>query len=270
MPPNLTQEVLDQYGLGFFGYGTWQAKTWIIGLEERGEIHRDNLTEFTNRLGAWNPPDSLVDLVPFHIAARLGQNGLGHPDWNNRTWRAMRSACIAAGIPIDNLQDNPNWGGSSPQNPEHAVALIEAMPFPTRGINFPWPYSQFDEYHIQTRRDCAGRYLNLRLETLIGNLREYHPKYMILYASNYGGGVKLRDCWCDKIDAAHLPGGAENEWTNWTIPAIGARRSHFKFKVIVWDNCDITLLFCMAHPNSYRFREMVSVELGRVMHQIIH
>jgi hypothetical protein len=62
----MEEELLRQYVMGFFGYGSWSAKTWFIRYEEGGLGDNRRLRR---RLHAWGYPNgqNRLPLADAHV-----------------------------------------------------------------------------------------------------------------------------------------------------------------------------------------------------------
>jgi hypothetical protein len=108
LPANFEKKDLNEYANTFFGFGSWNADCWLIGLEEYGCIKSD---EFQKRYDTWS--ESRKDLV--------GLNGFFEkceienvPDWNNTTWQKLHHLCrLIIGPKVGRLSANNSfWGGN--------------------------------------------------------------------------------------------------------------------------------------------------------------
>jgi len=201
VPTPMKKSELEKYATSFFGYGRWDAPCWVIGLEEKGAKTRG---EFQNRFKAWqkccrargksNCKDGLVDLKHYHQACEI------IPDVHNVTWRNLHTILSAAGFNVGkqicDLKDN--WGGKSksasrPDSKPSNVAMIEALPFPTRGGS-GWPYANWRrEYgYMESKKACADEFLCLRLCRIAKEAVKRKPKLVIVYGK---GDIALRERW---------------------------------------------------------------------------
>jgi len=243
VPPDLKDQSLYQYATTFFGFGSWEADCWLIGLEERGAKYED---EFCKRYAAWQAlsrPD-IVDLSDFLRECRVK----GAPDWNNQTWRTMHCICRAAGFAIGELcACNARWGGgTSVTRGSGHVALIESMPFPAPSTKArEWPYTEWNQFGIESRASCAGKFFDERLGKLAKMFREHKPKVVITYGRDYTPGRDIRD-WVAGIH--DLPA---SEWEARFVERRASRNVHFRLKQFDWAAGNKSLLICVPQPSSY-------------------
>ena len=188
-PPNITKEAIEKYGNDFYGYGSWKADYWLIGVEERGcEDKRPN--EFIDRYNAWfnfvSP--ELVDLRQFSGKANI------QLDWGNSTWKALHRLLRDAGVDVDELTENNRlWGGSQDvQRGSRHVALIEAMPFPAVSTK-KWPYANWEWDFMKTRFKCRNNFLAERIKFIYKKALEMKPKAIIDYGNVWNKINNLTD-----------------------------------------------------------------------------
>jgi hypothetical protein len=85
----LPNDLLTDYAHRFYGYGTWRAKVWFVGMEEGGGASAD---EVRIRLVAWNARGSreLEGLPDFHPACGI-DCWHGEKARTQATWRQLIS-----------------------------------------------------------------------------------------------------------------------------------------------------------------------------------
>lgn len=245
IPTGLTEQILNKYALNFFGFGKWEAPIWLIGLEEWGATAEN---EFEKRFVAWNKSqscNSLLDLREYACECKIELK------WKNPTWRAMHTICCEAGYTIGELCPfNSNWGGSGCGNLDSAVALIEAMPFPSPSTK-KWPYTTWEQFGIQTREACAEKYLDQRLQSIVENLgKKYRPKLIVLYGRSYAKKDDVLQKWIAQT-SIYLKIPPAN-WVKDTVPWTRKSRSHYHLNQMSWPNGELSILACVSQPSSYR------------------
>lgn len=130
-------ELLKRWCSRFFGYGSWDAPYWFIGLEEGGV---DSPEEFQTRLDAWHNggEPSLLDLDLFHKA--IGRSEHTEPDAKLQpTWRPLLRALFR----LKGLRNFDNdalrayqiqWLGRV----DGETALLELSPLPAAKTTNRW------------------------------------------------------------------------------------------------------------------------------------
>lgn len=179
---NSNCEALCHYAQTFYGFGSWRADYWLIGLEEFGCTKSSD--EFTKRYSSWkkNRGRELVDLKNFFSDCQIEET----PDWANATWQWLHRLCRHAGLFANGLcEHNRHWGGNRKvrRNSGH-VALIEATPFPAPSQNgSDWPYRQFWKKFrfMENSKRARDKFLSARLERIQNRFYKYRPKLVIFY-----------------------------------------------------------------------------------------
>src|SRR5689334_2433538 len=89
----LDDALLSEYAEGFFGYGTYAAPYWFIGIEEGGATE---IADVEGRLSIWNTTRSEVwDIVPHHEAIGGSYWFSGRPPLQ-RTWNKLIRTLLSA------------------------------------------------------------------------------------------------------------------------------------------------------------------------------
>ncbi len=183
--PSIDETALRKYATTFFGYGSWKADYWLVGLEERGATKRTD--EFRRRYKAWHEMDceGLVDLRRFCRKCSEGapKSKWTFPDWRNPTWKALHGLLTEAGIDIGEMNENNKlWGGSvGVEEGSGHVALIEVMPFPSPSVS-TWPYEKWDWDFMQKRALCGAEFREARIAKLLSRFENCKPKAVIDYS----------------------------------------------------------------------------------------
>jgi len=166
---------LCQYASGFFGFGTWKAKYWLIGIEERGAKTR---LEFSQRFKAWYElgQPKIIDLGRFTKMAHL------RVDWYNQTWKKLHELCLKSRI-LNEPLCTCGWGNAKRVGKRRHIALIEAMPFPAVSSK-EWPYKHWEPHFtfMRSRAQCKTKFLKRRIKAIIKLIYQEHPKVVVDYA----------------------------------------------------------------------------------------
>jgi hypothetical protein len=241
------REELCHYAKTFFGFGSWKAGYWLIGLEERGCTESPD--ELNSRYLAWEElkKTELVDLRKFFNKCEIPRT----PDWRNRTWRALHCVCESAGLQIGELNEhNELWGGAKNlKRNNQQLALIEAMSFPAPSTKpEKWPYSKWNSDYMKSREKCADKFLDCRLGTLAKMFVKHKPKVVITYGRCYTQQHDIR-CWIAKICKFQT-----SSWKSESVKGKGksSHSSHLFLKEVHWSKNGKSLLVCIAQPASFR------------------
>ena len=179
----LPDALLTEYASKFFGFGTWDAKIWFIGIEEAGGSREQDILA---RLAAWkqNRKPDLADAPAFYPAS--GQN-----DWHGdnakpqATWKQLiRILLVARGRrdTDDGILEYQRFQFGSVAGRE---CLAELLPLPSPGSS-AWNYRQWSNVPwLQSRCLYQNHLVLQRALGLQQKLEAHHPKVVIFYSSTW-------------------------------------------------------------------------------------
>lgn len=177
---NLNADSVRRFMTSFFGYGSWNANLWFVGMEEGGG---ESIDEIERRLTAWDGSDELADVRDFHRA-------IGSDRWFRRrppiqsTWgKLIRVALAAAGRATDN-ETVRTYQRDELARRDGETALIELFPLPSPSTS-EWLYGDTCITDLATR----ARYLDALAPQRIAQLRRrivtHQPHAVVFYGSAY-------------------------------------------------------------------------------------
>jgi hypothetical protein len=190
----LDDELLEEFMHGFFGYGSFVAPFWFIGMEEGGGTSHD---EIAARLNAWKQRGkrALEDLPAYHdaFAAMLPEDKrksitkfFGEEPSLQATWKRIIRVLFAA-TGIDTNEDNIGAfqrNGLGRQSGNTCVAELLPLPSPSSDR---WDfYSEQSSIPYLANRDAYSERLRPeRIRYLREKIREGKPKAVIFYGIKY-------------------------------------------------------------------------------------
>ena len=172
---------LADYMQRFFGYGSWQAKYWFVGMEEGGG---SGLDEVEARLRSWDArgrPD-LDDLYEFHRAARLMKWFTSDAPLQ-RTWnQLMRAVLVAEGRnaekPARAAYQRMRLGRRDGE-----TALLELLPLPSKNVG-SWIYGSIAALpQLRSRDTYMSSTRPIRLAALRRKIDEHSPHAVVFYGN---------------------------------------------------------------------------------------
>ncbi len=139
--------LLDDFMRRFFGYGSWNARLWFVGMEEGGGGTSE---EIEKRIAAWDRSDDLADLKVYHKA--IG----GFPWFSQRpkiqsTWSKL-------------------------------IRVVLAAPPPSTGH---WLYEAFGLPSIATRELYERSTLPVRIRAIRDRIERHRPSAVVFYGKGY-------------------------------------------------------------------------------------
>lgn len=162
----------------FYGYGSWDAKLWFVGMEEGGG---DSLDEIERRLAAWDGSDDLADLREFHRAIGVDRWFRQRPQIQNTWGKLIRIALAAAGRPTD-AESVRNYQRDELGRRNGDTAVIELFPLPSPSTR-EWLYGETMVTEIATRESYVEALAPHRIGDLRRRILCQQPKAVVFYGS---------------------------------------------------------------------------------------
>lgn len=186
----LDDELVEAYASTMYGYGTYDARHWLIGIEEGSS---GNCEEIAGRLASWDRHGrpELMDVLALHqdIGA-LSFFGPGAVE-PQRTWRRLIMLLFAADGRNVGDYEILRYQADRLGRSDGETCLLERLPLPAKKSD-AWPYSEWSQLpQMATRREYERSYTEQRATHLRERLRDHAPRAVIFY----GWGVSdLRRC----------------------------------------------------------------------------
>jgi hypothetical protein len=165
----------------FFGYGSWAAPLWFIGMEEGGG---NSIDEIERRLRAWDGSDALADIGEYH-------NEIGGTDWFARhpplqtTWAKLIRVVLAShGQQQATTEDVRAYQRDHLGRRAGETAIIELLPLPSPSTS-AWLYPSWGVALYATREDYVRAELPGRIAELRRRLLQHKPKVVVFYGLGY-------------------------------------------------------------------------------------
>lgn len=176
--------ILERFVSSFWGYGSFEAPFWIVGMEE---ACGDN--ELPLRIETWHRrgESPLEDAAQYH-------NDIGSPDLFKpnaklqRTWLKLIKAYLAAhGLSTENAEARKfqiEKLGRRAQS-EKQTCFIELMPLPSPSTT-KWPIKKHtDIEHLQSRDAYMKMIMPKRIQSLQNIIDDFQPKAILFYGLSY-------------------------------------------------------------------------------------
>ena len=209
----IDRDLLQAFVATFYGYGTWNAPFWFVGMEEAGV---ETLADFERRLQAWidEGKPSLVDLKRFHerigFGASLSESAPLQP-----TWRPLIRAVQVATNKDTSVATLREYQANHLGRDDGETALIELLPLPSSDTN-KWPYESIRIEGFATRKEYTKTLTPRRVAGLLDHIDRHKPRAVVFYGNPA--------FWREKVQLAPV------------APHIWSRRH------------DATLLIATRHP----------------------
>lgn len=222
-PFPLDPDEVNEYCRSFWGYGTWGASLWTVGMEEGVAPGIDPLDELRARLAIRRESVSARELTCLPCLHReLGYRGLPQPPFfaeppgqqHQPTWSAAIRTVLAfegapSPIPLELVQaaQRTRLGRFS-----GGMAVVELLPLPNHSAN-SWGYHQLAGQKgledLASRAGYEKRWRRERASSLVALIKRFEPRGVLLY----GAAKSKRDLWADALGVSfRLSDDLENVW----------------------------------------------------------
>ncbi len=185
----LNHSVLTDYVHGFFGYGTWNANYWFVGMEEAGGVTID---EVSKRLTTWveRGRTAIDDLVEFLRQADL-------TDWfepssrAQTTWHPLIRSVLVSQNKSDDAESILNYQRTKLGRATGETAILENLPLPSPDTRM-WKYAKWSSIPTLGSRAIYQRtYLKPRADQILELIRIHRPKVVVFYGNRQSWSKRL-------------------------------------------------------------------------------
>jgi len=199
--------VLDEADLGefmsrFFGYGTWAAPFWFIGMEEGGGTSE---AEIASRLTTWSARGRkyLEDLAGYSGELGITQ-WFGDAAKLQPTWRCLARVFLAyKGVVHPGRGTVIKTQCTRLGSENGKAALLELLPLPSPGIG-QWNYGGMTDLPLlRDRATYTSKLLPMRAARLHEKIRAHQPDVVVCY------GLAYREAW-ERVAGAPFSGNEDD------------------------------------------------------------
>jgi hypothetical protein len=182
----LNDQLLSAYIDTFYGYGTYAAPYWFVGMEEGGG---NSLDEVAERINVWNNRgrcelrdprgydyDPITSTSPWFRRNPKSQT----------TWRQLiRMALVAQDI-SPSLNGIKAYQRDRLGRPDGDICLLELLPLPSPSIGH-WHYSAFASLlpYLSSRAAYMEHCAPFRAARVRARIEQHTPKAVIFYSFNW-------------------------------------------------------------------------------------
>ena len=174
--------LLQSFIYNFYGYGTYNARCWFIGMEEGGG---NSFTEVDRRLSIWNGRGGkeLEDVAGYHIE-------LGMPEFFSEvpklqtTWNKLIRILLSAEGQDPTTDQVRDYQKSSLGRSHGDTCLLELLPLPSPSTGH-WMYATHSALPYLSNRDTyRGRLSESRADHIRQRIQENAPGVVVFYSLN--------------------------------------------------------------------------------------
>ena len=226
----LPDKLLTDYTHGFFGYGSWKAKIWFVGMEEGGG---GSLEDVVSRLVAWDKKGrkKLQDLRSFHVDRGETRWHLDSPRLQ-RTWKQLIRMHLLAHGESDSWQEMVRFQQNEFGKIGGDVCSIELLSLPSPGLD-TWHYANWSKLSWLKTRDCYTDFLlRDRVSTIQKAIKLYRPPVVVFYGSSWWRrwAMIAQENWRQAIQGRMM--GCERDGVAYYVTRHPARQSNAYFSEI--------------------------------------
>jgi len=136
----------------FFGYGTWSAPVWFIGMEEGGGA---SLAEVETRIGTWQArgANELEDLAEFHRAIGVTRH-FGERPALQSTWAKLIRVLFGLRGEAADTERVRSYQATQLGRQGSETALVELLPLPSPSTSH-WLYRDISDISYLATRELS-------------------------------------------------------------------------------------------------------------------
>lgn len=170
----------------FYGYGTWNAPYWFIGMEEGGGNEAEQIA---TRLNVWNHRGQreLEDLHDYHEATGITRHS-GASAKLQSTWSKLVRIILAANGQSAETEAVRRYQGTRLGRSDGESALIELLPLPSPST-LHWLYAKTGIDILRDRDTYRAALIPERASRIRERIAEHRPESVVFYSTAY------REAW---------------------------------------------------------------------------
>ena len=179
----LPNKLVKDYVLKFFGYGSWKANIWFVGMEEGGS---DNVRDVEGRLKVWKKQGGhfLSDCKSIHFKR-------GEVRWHDasakgiqRTWKNLIRMYLLAHGKKDTREYILDFQHNEFGKRRGSTCSMELFPLPSPNVA-TWNYGKWSDWHwLKSRREYEAEVIKKRIALIKQKIRIHKPTIVIFYGSS--------------------------------------------------------------------------------------
>ncbi len=175
-------DVLERFTTRFFGYGSWAAPIWFVGMEEGGG---STIEETARRIAAWERRGEreLEELIGYHRAIGVTRYVEAHAPLQP-TWAKMIHVLLAAqNLPSD-IETVRTFQMRSLGRDDGASCIVELLPLPSPDVR-SWLYSEWDVEYLRDRKMYRQHLLPRRIASIRARITTHRPTAVVFLGMAY-------------------------------------------------------------------------------------
>ncbi len=179
----LNDQLLEDFISSFYGYGTYQAPYWFIGMEEGGG---NTIAEISKRLEVWDKRGrkELEDVAQYSreigVTHFFGDRARLQTTWN----KLIRVVLTAKNLKFD-TETVREYQKSSLGTTDGDTCLLELFPLPSPSTSM-WQYGENSKLsYLLNRETYREHVVSSRITHLQNRIKSYQPTAVIFYGLQY-------------------------------------------------------------------------------------
>jgi hypothetical protein len=173
---------LERFTTTFFGYGSWAAPIWIVGMEEGGGA---TVEEVMHRLAVWEQRGQrdLEDLAQYHHAIGVTKH-LNADARIQPTWAKLIHLLLGArGLPFDTEQVRSFQARHLGRN-NGDTCILELLPLPSPNVR-TWLYAPWNVPYLRDRDSYRLHLIPQSVERIRARVSTCRPKAVVFLGMSY-------------------------------------------------------------------------------------
>ncbi len=179
----LDDSLLKEFAHAFYGYGTYGARIWFVGMEEGGG---DSVDGIQRRLVDWakRGRSELQDL-PKTAAAMGDKTWFGERPKLQRTWNMLIRIAMASEGKVPSTEEVREYQKNSLGRHDGDNCLLELLPLPSPSLRH-WIYGTCSQLkYLETRERYRNKVIPERIPHLRQRVSDYKPQVVVFYGLAY-------------------------------------------------------------------------------------
>lgn len=180
---DLTDDLLEAFVEGFYGYGTWDAPFWFVGKEEGGGGSWEDVTA---RVKTWHERGrrELEDVAEYHLALGLGTKYFADRPPLQPTWSRLLRLLFSAMGRDANRPALRHYQSARLGRPDGETLLTELLPLPSPSAS-SWLYGENSSLdYLEERDHYRAHVAPRRTAELRARIARHQPRAVIFYGSD--------------------------------------------------------------------------------------
>ena len=178
----MNEVLIDEFCLGYYGFGELHSKYWFVGMEEGGETTAEDCK---NDIEKWDKKPTSV-IRDADIINTKAWEMFFSPEAKKiqKTWRGIIQLLLSIENKPMDREDILNFQKKELGRENGNNLLLELLPLPNRNTA-KWTYSSYELPQFSSRIKYYRHYTPERIKRIKKLIAEYNPKVVVFYSKIY-------------------------------------------------------------------------------------